>query len=114
MIITHNLAVVRHVSDRTAIMYMGRVVEEGPTDVIFASAAHPYTNALIAAQPHPDPAKRRSGPVLIGEVTSLRHRPAGCEFHPRCGKATEICRRDVPVETLPAPDHMVRCHHAGD
>ena len=111
MIITHNLAVVRHVCDRTAIMYMGRVVEEGPTDAIFAQAAHPYTAALIAAQPHPDPARRRSGPVLMGEVTSLRHRPPGCEFHPRCGRATDICRSEVPRPVLPSTDHMARCHH---
>ena len=111
MIITHNLAVVRHVCDRTAIMYMGRVVEEGPTDAIFAQAAHPYTAALIAAQPHTDPARRRSGPVLMGEVTSLRHRPPGCEFHPRCGRATDICRSEVPRPVLPSTDHMARCHH---
>ena len=111
MIITHNLAVVRHVSDRTAIMYMGRIVEAGPTAGIFANASHPYTAALIAAQPNPDPARRRNGPVLTGEVTSLRHRPKGCEFHPRCARASDLCRRDVPAISLIDDDHMVRCHH---
>ena len=111
MIITHNLAVVRHVCDRTAIMYMGRVVEEGPTASIFAYPAHPYTAALIASQPNPDPARRRDGPRLMGEVSSLRHRPPGCEFHPRCPRATDICSRDVPAPTQPRPGQMVRCHH---
>ena len=111
MIITHNLAVVRHVSDRTAIMYMGRIVEEGPTAGIFANPSHPYTAALIAAQPNPDPAQRRNGPVLTGEVTSLRHRPSGCEFHPRCIRASDLCKRDIPSINLSPDDHMVRCHH---
>lgn len=111
MIITHNLAVVRHVSDRTAIMYMGRIVEEGPTAGIFASASHPYTAALIAAQPNPDPARRRNGVVLTGEVTSLRHRPSGCEFHPRCARASDVCRTQVPEATSIHDGHMVRCHH---
>ena len=110
MIITHNLAVVRHVSDRTAIMYMGRVVEQGPTAGIFASAAHPYTAALIESQPNPDPARRRLGPVLTGEVTSLRHRPTGCEFHPRCRQAAEKCRNDLPEDRDIAQGHSLRCH----
>ena len=111
MIITHNLAVVRHVSDRTGIMYMGRIVEQGPTAEIFATPAHPYAAALIAAQPNPDPARRRSGPALLGEVTSLRNRPPGCEFHPRCGRASDLCRTAVPETTDRGPDHQVRCHH---
>ena len=110
IIITHNLAVVRHVSDRTAIMYMGRIAEVGPTAEIFHNAAHPYTAALIAAQPNPDPAKRREGAILMGEVTSLRNRPPGCEFHPRCGYARDICRREVPRPTEPGSAHTVRCH----
>ena len=111
MIITHNLAVVRHVSDRTGIMYMGRIVEQGPTPEIFAGAAHPYTAALIAAQPNPDPARRRSGPVLMGEVTSLRDRPRGCEFHPRCARASETCRTIVPGTSTRGEGHSYRCHH---
>ena len=110
IIITHNLAVVRHVSDRTAIMYMGRIVEEGPTSEIFAGARHPYTAALIAAQPHPDPAQRRKGPVLRGEVTSLRNRPTGCEFHPRCAFAKDDCRSLAPQPRM-IGDHGFRCHH---
>ncbi|MBI2718088.1 MAG: ABC transporter ATP-binding protein [Rhizobiales bacterium] len=111
IVITHNLAVVRHASDRTAIMYMGRIVEAGPTAEIFAAALHPYTAALIAAQPNPDPAHRRSGPVLTGEVTSLRNRPRGCEFHPRCARAADDCRELVPAAIGRGPGHTVRCHH---
>lgn len=110
VIITHNLAVVRHVSDRAAIMYMGRFVEMGPTADVFARPAHPYAAALIAAQPHPDPGKRRTEPALMGEVTSLRNRPSGCEFHPRCAKAADICRRQAPSATEPGPLRTVRCH----
>ncbi|MCX7350907.1 MAG: ABC transporter ATP-binding protein [Alphaproteobacteria bacterium] len=111
MIITHNLAVVRHVSDRTAIMYMGRIVEEGPTQALFRTPRHPYAAALIAAQPNPDPARRRSGPVLTGEVTSLRNRPSGCEFNPRCDQAREICRISVPNAEKSATGQNVRCHN---
>ena len=110
MIITHNLAVVRHVSDRTAIMYMGRVVEEGPTPAIFAAPKHPYTAALIGAQPNPDPTKRRSGPVLTGEITSLRERPSGCEFNPRCARAGDICHTSVPQPDASGTGQVVRCH----
>lgn len=109
VIITHNLAVVRHVSDETAIMYMGRFIEQGPTARVFASPCHPYTNGLIAAQPHPDPAKRRTGPVLLGEVGSLRNRPPGCEFHPRCPIVRDYCRAHLPP-VFAVPDGMHRCH----
>ncbi len=110
VIITHNLAVVRHVSDAAAIMYMGRFVEMGPTAEVFAHPAHPYAAALIAAQPHPDPGKRRAEPALLGEVTSLRNRPTGCDFHPRCSKAKDICRRQAPPVTEPGSMRMLRCH----
>lgn len=110
MIITHNLAVVRHVSDRMAIMYMGRIVEEGPTAAIFGHAAHPYTAALIASQPQPDPARRRSGAAIQGEVTSLRNRPTGCEFHPRCPRVAETCRSEFPERRAASPDHTASCH----
>jgi peptide/nickel transport system ATP-binding protein len=109
--ITHNLAVVRHVSDEAVIMYMGRFVETGPTRQVFASPAHPYSAALIAAQPQPDPARRRRGAILLGEVSSLRNRPPGCEFHPRCPKAGPVCAAAAPA---PSPAHgegSVRCHY---
>jgi peptide/nickel transport system ATP-binding protein len=110
IIITHNLAVVRHVSDEMAIMYMGRFLEHGPTRAIFARAAHPYTHGLLAAQPHPDPDKRRDNVELQGEVPSLARRPSGCEFHTRCPRAQELCRTVRPEPQTLAPGHDHRCH----
>jgi oligopeptide/dipeptide ABC transporter ATP-binding protein len=110
LFITHNLPVVRHVSDRVAIMYMGRFVEQGPTEALLAHPAHPYTRALIDAVPVPDPARRlHPRPVLRGEVPSLRHRPAGCEFHARCAFAQPRCATEPPPVTI-AQARMVRCH----
>jgi oligopeptide/dipeptide ABC transporter ATP-binding protein len=110
VIITHNLAVVRHVSDEMAVMYMGRFVEQGPTNAIFARAAHPYTHGLLAAQPLPDPDKRRDNVELQGEVPSLARRPSGCEFHTRCPHAQPTCRSQRPEPNLTAPGHVHRCH----
>jgi oligopeptide/dipeptide ABC transporter ATP-binding protein len=110
LIITHNLAVVRHVSDETAIMYMGRFVEQGPTADIFSNPSHPYTAALIASQPQPDPDLRREDVPLLGEVPSLARRPSGCEFHTRCHYAQEMCRTERPGTDIRAPYHIYRCH----
>ena len=110
VIITHNLAVVRHVSDETAIMYMGRFVEKGRTAEVFPDPAHPYTQGLIAAQPHPDPAKRRTGVVLTGEVASLRNRPSGCEFHPRCPNVRDYCRTVAPRSVGEVGGRTYLCH----
>jgi len=110
LIITHNLAVVRHVSDETAIMYMGRFVEQGPTADIFARAAHPYTVGLLASQPKPDPDRRRDYVALMGEVPSLARRPSGCEFHPRCPRAQPICRSEAPPVFSLSPRHTHRCY----
>jgi peptide/nickel transport system ATP-binding protein len=109
IVITHNLAVVRHVSDAVAIMYMGRFVELGPTADIFARPAHPYTAALIEAQTYPDPARRRPRPALPGEAASLLNRPPGCEFHPRCPKAQLRCSQDRPQISRHGA-RVVRCH----
>ncbi len=110
LFITHNLPVVRHVSDRVAIMYMGRFVEQGPTEALLARPAHPYTRALIDAVPVPDPARRlQPQRVLHGEVPSLRHRPAGCEFHARCPFAQPRCAAEPPAPTVDG-ERMVRCH----
>jgi peptide/nickel transport system ATP-binding protein len=111
LIITHNLVVVRHVSDETAIMYMGRFVEQGPTAEIFANPSHPYTAALLASQPQPDPDRRREEALLIGEVPSLSHRPTGCEFHTRCRYAQEKCRSVRPGVDTRTPAHLYRCHY---
>jgi oligopeptide/dipeptide ABC transporter ATP-binding protein len=110
LIITHNLAVVRHVSDETAIMYMGRFVEHGPTKEIFAHPVHPYTAGLIAAQPHPDPGKRRTQVALLGEVPSMARRPEGCEFHTRCPGAKDRCRQTRPETHAISAQHLHRCH----
>jgi peptide/nickel transport system ATP-binding protein len=111
LIITHNLAVARHVSDRVAIMYLGRIVEAGPTAEIFRAPRHPYTAALLASEPVPDPTRRRTAPPVIGEVPSLANRPSGCEFHPRCSQAQARCRSERPVETSLAQGHSLRCHY---
>jgi oligopeptide/dipeptide ABC transporter ATP-binding protein len=110
LVITHNLAVVRHISDDVAIMYMGRFVEQGPTADIFSRPAHPYSAGLIAAQPNPDPDRRRTSLALMGEVGSLRNRPSGCEFHIRCPRAREICRTVAPSLTQSSPERAYRCH----
>jgi oligopeptide/dipeptide ABC transporter ATP-binding protein len=110
VVITHNLPVVRHISDRLAIRYMGRFVEQGGTATIFARPAHPYTEALLTATPVPDPDRRRPPPALKGEVPSLLNRPSGCEFHTRCPYAQERCRIERPLPQLRPPGQTVRCH----
>ena len=110
LVITHNLPVVRHTSDRIAIMYLGRFVEQGSTESIFVSPAHPYTEALLQAVPHPDPKRRRKTVSIEGEVPSLRMRPKGCEFHPRCAYAQARCKTDTPENTPIGDQHWVRCH----
>ena len=110
LIITHNLPVVRHVSDRLAIMYLGRFVEQGASERIFAAPAHPYTKALLDGIPQPDPDRRRRTVSIEGEVPSLEKRPSGCEFHTRCPHAKARCREEVPVPAERAPGHTVRCH----
>jgi peptide/nickel transport system ATP-binding protein len=110
MIITHNLNVVRHVADRMAIMYLGRFVEVGPTEEIFFHPRHPYTLALLAANPEPDPDARIDRIELKGEVPSLLNRPSGCEFHTRCPFVQERCRGEAPAVTQDAPGHLLTCH----
>jgi peptide/nickel transport system ATP-binding protein len=110
LIVTHNLPVIRHVSDRLAIMYLGRLVEQGPTRTVFARPAHPYTQALMAAVPQPDPDKRRTDIELKGEIPSLRRRPSGCEFHTRCLYAQERCRVEAPAPVAFGDGREVRCH----
>jgi len=111
LIITHNLAVVRHVSDRMAIMYLGRLLEKGPTDEVFAHMRHPYTHALLSAHPNPDPDAELDRVELTGDVPSLLDRPRGCEFHTRCPFTRDRCRTEFPEETSAAPDHVFHCHY---
>ncbi len=110
LIITHNLALVRHVADRIAVLYLGRVVEEGPTARVFAAPAHPYTASLIAAEPRPDPRKRRADLAIRGEVPSILRRPPGCEFHTRCPLARDLCRELAPALDPTGPGRLARCH----
>ncbi len=114
LIITHNLAVVRHVTDRVAVLYLGRMVEWGPTREVFARPRHPYTQSLVAAEPQADPRKRRADLALKGEIPSVLARPAGCEFHTRCPLARPRCAAEEPRPRMITPDHMVRCHFAED
>ncbi len=111
--IAHNLAVVKHVSDRIAIMYLGRIVEFAAADAIYRDPRHPYTRALISAIPRPDPAFRKQRIVLPGDVPSPIHPPSGCPFHPRCPHATERCRIEVPLLRVPpgTSNHTVACHY---
>ncbi|WP_445678879.1 oligopeptide/dipeptide ABC transporter ATP-binding protein [Radicibacter daui] len=105
LFITHNLAVARHVTDRIAVMYLGRIVETARTADIFARPAHPYTRALLSTH-----STDTSAGLLKGEVPSLRRRPGGCEFHTRCPIAADRCRSEAPNERAVATDHLVRCH----
>jgi oligopeptide/dipeptide ABC transporter ATP-binding protein len=109
-VITHNLNVVRHISDHTAIMYLGRFLEIGPTDNIFAESRHPYTAALLSANPEPDPDAETTHLELKGEVPSLVNRPSGCEFHTRCPFTQDRCREQLPDLTEDAT-HRFRCHY---
>ena len=111
LIISHNLPVVRHVSDKLAIMYLGRLVERGICDNIFENPAHPYTEALVQGVPKPDPDQRRTLLSIEGEVPSLTNRPSGCEFHTRCKYATDVCRQEPPEETVLSDGRFITCHH---
>ncbi|MFC1876739.1 dipeptide ABC transporter ATP-binding protein [Thermodesulfobacteriota bacterium] len=110
LIITHNLPVVRHIADRLAIMYLGRLVEYGKCKLLFDNPSHPYTEALVNGVPRPDPDNRRPLVSIEGEVPSLAKRPSGCEFHTRCRYAEPICGIEPP-QMLPLSDgRLVRCH----
>jgi oligopeptide/dipeptide ABC transporter ATP-binding protein len=108
--VAHDLSVVRHISDRIAVMYAGRIVELAPSEAIFESPRHPYTRALISAVPSPDPDTRMK-PLLSGEVANPGNLPPGCAFNPRCPHATDVCRRDVPDLVQGADGTLVACHH---
>lgn len=110
MIVTHNLAMVRHVSDRLAIMYLGRLVETGPTQTVFDQPLHPYTATLIQSEPLPDPRRRRDSVAIRGEIPSVFRRPPGCEFHTRCPIAQDSCRLVAPANRPMGGGRTVRCH----
>jgi oligopeptide/dipeptide ABC transporter ATP-binding protein len=110
LLITHNLNVVRHVADRMAVMYLGRFVEQGSSEKVFDHPRHPYTAALLSANPGTDPDSRAERVELSGEVPSLLHRPAGCEFHTRCPRVHDRCKVDFPVTMTEDCGHMFNCY----
>jgi oligopeptide/dipeptide ABC transporter ATP-binding protein len=110
--ISHDLNVVRHISDRIAVMYFGQVVESADTDALFAQPAHPYTRALLAAIPQTDPARRSLVPALAGELPDPTAPPRGCSFSTRCPWVVEACRAQEPALLGHAPRHAVRCSNA--
>jgi oligopeptide/dipeptide ABC transporter ATP-binding protein len=111
--VAHDLSVVRHVSDRIAVMYLGKLMEVSPSEELYHKPIHPYTSALLAAIPIPDPRENRarSRPIVEGEPPSPVNPPSGCRFHPRCPRATEICRRVEPQLTEYPGGHLAACHH---
>jgi oligopeptide/dipeptide ABC transporter ATP-binding protein len=114
LVVAHNLAVVRHIAQRTALMYLGRMVEAGPTAAIFARPRHPYTQALLSAVPVLDPKRDRRRIPLPGEVPNPRAVPTGCRFHPRCRHAIEECRAAEPALAPCGNGHQVACWLPGE
>ncbi len=112
LFVAHDLSVVRHISHRVAVMYVGRIVEVGGTDELFSAPKHPYTAALLSAQPEPDPRTRSRRIVLQGEVANPAAPPSGCYFHPRCPHAIERCRREAPAWREISRGRFVGCHRA--
>ncbi len=109
LFITHDLAVAKYISDRVAIMYLGKIVEMGGKEEIFSKPLHPYTQALLSAIPVPNPERKRKTIELKGEVPSAINIPTGCRFHPRCPFAEETCREEEPELTAASAGHLVAC-----
>jgi len=112
LFVAHDLSVVRHISDRVAVMYVGRIVELATTEEIFGAPRHPYTAALLSAVPEPDPRARSRRVVLQGEVANPAAPPSGCYFHPRCPYAIDLCRSQAPPWHEISRAHFVSCHRA--
>ncbi|CAG7653744.1 ABC transporter ATP-binding protein [Paenibacillus allorhizosphaerae] len=110
LFISHNLSVVRHISDRVAVMYLGQIVETASRDQLFESPKHPYTQALLSSVPEPAIDGRRERIILSGEVPNAANPPSGCAFHPRCPHAAERCRTEKPAFRELEPGHFASCH----
>jgi oligopeptide transport system ATP-binding protein len=115
LFIAHDLAVVRHISDRVAVMYLGKIVEVAAREQLYKRPQHPYTRALLAAVPIPNPRleAQRSHQALVGEIPSPLKPPSGCRFNTRCPMATDLCRTEEPPLRELAVDHRAACHFAG-
>jgi peptide/nickel transport system ATP-binding protein len=112
LFVAHDLSVVKHISDRVAVMYVGQMVELTDRDTIFSAPKHPYTSALLSAVPRPDPRNRAKRVTLLGEVANPAAPPSGCYFHPRCQFAIDKCKTETPEWRLYNPGHWVRCHRS--
>jgi oligopeptide transport system ATP-binding protein len=110
--VAHDLAVVEHISDRVAVMYLGKIVEIAGREELYSSPRHPYTVSLLSAIPVPEPNRARKRIVLRGDIPSPSNPPAGCRFHPRCYMAEERCTREEPILREIGPDHLSACHFA--
>jgi peptide/nickel transport system ATP-binding protein/oligopeptide transport system ATP-binding protein len=111
LFIAHDLSVVEHISDRVAVMYLGRIVEIAEKKELFSRPLHPYTQALLSAVPVPEPGKKKKRIILKGDVPSPSNRPPGCAFHPRCSKATGECSANTPVLEDAGNNHLAACFH---
>jgi oligopeptide/dipeptide ABC transporter ATP-binding protein len=114
LIITHHLGVVAELCDEVAVMYAGELVEHGPVEAVFARPRHPYTRALLACDPGGLAPGTSLFPTIPGRIPDLSIVPTGCPFAPRCQRASELCRVEVPLFAAVAPDHRAKCHFAAD